>query len=196
GGHGDIASVIVALTAVLARRGIAAGPLNPFYFPTAEAHRAKLEQAGFTVEEIAILPRPTVLTSDIEPWLDAFCEAFLRGGAGTRPRHGAARHRRAVAPGLAGRGRALERRLRPAAVARPRYPQLSQGRDGGRQVTLRSAGVVLCPAGDIGMGGEPHAGPGLRQADQLLDDPDPRAIADDVRVHGQLEQPAILVGRL
>ena len=118
GGHGDIASVIVALTAVLARRGIAAGPLNPFYFPTAEAHRAKLEQAGFTVEEIAILPRPTVLTSDIEPWLDAFCEAFLRGGAGTRPRHGAARHRRAVAPGLAGRGRALERRLRPAAVSR------------------------------------------------------------------------------
>jgi len=77
GGHGNIASVIVALTAVLARRGISAGPLNPFYFPTAEAYRAKLEQAGFAVQEIAIRPRPTVLTSDIESWLDAFCEAFL-----------------------------------------------------------------------------------------------------------------------
>jgi hypothetical protein len=78
GGHGNIASVIVALTAVLARRGIAAGPLNPFYFPTAEAYRSKLEAAGFAVEKIAILPRPTVLATDIEPWLDAFCETFLR----------------------------------------------------------------------------------------------------------------------
>src|SRR5205823_3354154 len=51
GGHGNIAAVIVALTAVLARRGIAAAPLNPFYFPTVEAHRGKLEQASFTVEE-------------------------------------------------------------------------------------------------------------------------------------------------
>ena len=77
GGHGNIASVIVALTAVLARRGIDARPLNPFYFPTAEAYRAKLEAAGFRIEEIGIIPRPTVLSTDIEPWLDAFCEAFL-----------------------------------------------------------------------------------------------------------------------
>ncbi len=77
GGHGNIASVIVALTAVLARRGIEARPFNPFYFPTTEAYRAKLEVAGFAVDEIGIIPRPTVLTTDIEPWLDAFCEPFL-----------------------------------------------------------------------------------------------------------------------
>jgi len=56
GGHGNIASVIVALTAVLARRGIAAGPLNQFYFPTAEAHRGKLERAGFRVEHRRLVP--------------------------------------------------------------------------------------------------------------------------------------------
>ena len=89
GGHGNIASIVVALTAVLARRGIAAGPLNPFYFPTAEAYRAKLERAGFATQEIRILPRPTVLTSDIESWLDAFCEAFL--GAVPEPDRVAAR---------------------------------------------------------------------------------------------------------
>jgi SAM-dependent methyltransferase len=89
GGHGNIASVIVALTAVLARRSVLAGPLNPFYFPTAEAYRARLEQAGFAVNEIAILPRPTVLTSDIEAWLDAFCQAFL--GAAPDPDRAAAR---------------------------------------------------------------------------------------------------------
>jgi SAM-dependent methyltransferase len=89
GGHGNIASVIVALTAVLARRSVLAGPLNPFYFPTAEAHRVRLEKAGFAVNEIAILPRPTVLTSDIDAWLDAFCEAFL--GAVPDPDRAAAR---------------------------------------------------------------------------------------------------------
>ena len=89
GGHGNIASVLVALTAVLARRGVAAGPLNPFYFPTAEAYRVKLENTGFAVDDIAILPRPTVLTSDIEPWLDAFCEAFL--GAVPEPDRAVAR---------------------------------------------------------------------------------------------------------
>jgi SAM-dependent methyltransferase len=89
GGHGNIASVIVALSAVLARRGIRAGRLNPFYFPTAEAYRARLEKAGFAVNEIAILPRPTMLTSDIDAWLDAFCEAFL--GAVPDPDRAAAR---------------------------------------------------------------------------------------------------------
>jgi hypothetical protein len=39
GGHGNIAAVIVALTAVLARRGIAAGPRNPFYYRCAGARR-------------------------------------------------------------------------------------------------------------------------------------------------------------
>ena len=32
------------------------------------------------VDEIGIIPRPTVLTTDIEPWLDAFCENFLAAG--------------------------------------------------------------------------------------------------------------------
>lgn len=77
GGHGNIASVVVALTAVLARRGIDAARVNPFYFPTAEAYRTRLAASGFAIEEIAIIPRPTVLPTHIEPWLDAFCEAFL-----------------------------------------------------------------------------------------------------------------------
>lgn len=89
GGHGNIASVIVALTAVLARRGIDARPLNPFYFPTAEAYRDKLRAAGFHVDDIGIIPRPTVLTTGIEPWLDAFCEAFL--AAVPEPERGQAR---------------------------------------------------------------------------------------------------------
>jgi trans-aconitate methyltransferase len=78
GGHNNVAAVVVALSAVLARRGIDARMHNPWYFPSAEAYRKKLEAAGFRVEEIAIIPRPTHIAAGIEPWLDAFCEPFLR----------------------------------------------------------------------------------------------------------------------
>ena len=36
-----------------------------------------LEAAGFEVETIALIPRPTVLPGEMEAWLETFCEAFL-----------------------------------------------------------------------------------------------------------------------
>jgi trans-aconitate methyltransferase len=77
GGHNNTAAIIVALSAVLGRRGIDAHRLSPWYFPSAAAYREKLEAAGFAVEDIRIVPRPTVLPTSIEPWLDTFGEAFL-----------------------------------------------------------------------------------------------------------------------
>ena len=77
GGHNNTAAIIVALSAVLARRGLDAHRLNPWYFPSAEAYRNNLEQAHFAVEEIAIVPRPTTLPTGIEAWLDTFTEDFL-----------------------------------------------------------------------------------------------------------------------
>jgi trans-aconitate methyltransferase len=77
GGHNNTAAIIVALSAVLARCGLDAQRLNPWYFPSAEAYRNKLEQAHFAVEEIAIVPRPTTLPTGIEAWLDTFTEDFL-----------------------------------------------------------------------------------------------------------------------
>jgi SAM-dependent methyltransferase len=77
GGHNNTAAIIVALNAVLARRGLDAQRLNPWYFPSAEAYRNKLAEAHFAVEEIAIVPRPTTLPTGIEAWLDTFTEDFL-----------------------------------------------------------------------------------------------------------------------
>jgi trans-aconitate methyltransferase len=77
GGHNNTAAIIVALSAVLARRGLDAHRLNPWYFPSAEAYPKKLEQARFTVEQIALVPRPTPLPTGIEAWLDTFAEDFL-----------------------------------------------------------------------------------------------------------------------
>ena len=77
GGHNNTAAIIVGLSAVLGRRGFDAQRLSPWYFPSAAAYREKLEEAGFSVEEIGILPRPTALPTPIEPWLDTFTQSFL-----------------------------------------------------------------------------------------------------------------------
>jgi len=77
GGHNNTAAIVVALSAVLGRRGRDAHQLSPWYFPSAAAYRKKLEDAGFSVEEIRIVPRPTALPTSIEPWLDTFAQSFL-----------------------------------------------------------------------------------------------------------------------
>ena len=77
GGDGNIAEVCRALSAALARRGVDADACSPWYFPTAEAYRAKLEAHGFRVDSIALFPRPTPIPGDIRDWLDTFAESFL-----------------------------------------------------------------------------------------------------------------------
>ena len=70
GGHNNTAAIIVALSAVLGRRGLDSHRLSPWYFPSAAAYREKLHAAGFTVEDIRVVPRPTALPTSIEPWMD------------------------------------------------------------------------------------------------------------------------------
>jgi SAM-dependent methyltransferase len=77
GGQNNTAAILAAIAAVLARRGIDAYRHSPWYFPSAAAYRQKLETAGFTVTDIGIFPRPTVLGSGIEAWFDNFTEDFF-----------------------------------------------------------------------------------------------------------------------
>jgi len=77
GGHNNTAAILTAVRAVLARRGIEALSLSPWYFPSAGAYQKKLEAAGFAVEEIAIIPRPTPIDAGLDAWLEAFAEDFL-----------------------------------------------------------------------------------------------------------------------
>ena len=65
------------MRAVLARRGIETLGLSPWYFPSAEAYRAKLEAAGFAVDEIALIPRPTPMPAGLDAWLETFADDFL-----------------------------------------------------------------------------------------------------------------------
>jgi SAM-dependent methyltransferase len=77
GGSGNTATVVHALARALQRRGINAEAVNPWYFPTVEEYRHKLEAQGFVVSTIALIPRPTPLPSDIVGWLETFAQSFM-----------------------------------------------------------------------------------------------------------------------
>ena len=77
GGAGNVESIRRSLVDGLDRLGFDGETANPWYFPTAEAYRAKLESAGFEVPYVELIPRPTPLPGDLEDWLWTFGEAFI-----------------------------------------------------------------------------------------------------------------------
>ena len=79
GGHGCVAAIVVALCATLEKHGIAqAASFIPWYFPTVDDYRARLERAGFRAEYIALIPRPTPLPTGMRGWLETFAIPFTK----------------------------------------------------------------------------------------------------------------------
>jgi len=76
GGHGCVGAIVAALAAALARRGIDVAAHHPWFFPTVEDYRGRLAAHGFTVDSIALFPRPTPLPGDVTGWLETFAESF------------------------------------------------------------------------------------------------------------------------
>jgi SAM-dependent methyltransferase len=76
GGHGCVAKIKKALVDALDRRGIDGDGAVPWYFPTVEEYSAKLKVAGFSINYIALIPRPTPLPGDVTGWLETFAESF------------------------------------------------------------------------------------------------------------------------
>lgn len=78
GGQGNIAAIRVALIAVLENHGYAGAEDGVNYYPTPEAYTRRLERHGFTVERIALIPRPTPLEhSGMAAWLRTFRRGVL-----------------------------------------------------------------------------------------------------------------------
>jgi len=77
GGSGCVHKVRTALVQALDRRGIDGESRVPWYFPTPGDYASRLERAGFRVDSIALIPRPTPLPGDIIPWLETFGQSFL-----------------------------------------------------------------------------------------------------------------------
>jgi trans-aconitate methyltransferase len=76
GGHGNVAAIVTALTAVLSARGLDPARMRRWY-PTAERYAAMLQEGGFDVQRATIIPRPTHLPTGIAGWLDVFAVPLL-----------------------------------------------------------------------------------------------------------------------
>ncbi len=75
GAHGNIAAIMVALQAVLGKRGQQIE--SPWYYPTADEFRAALEKHGFTADRIEVFGRPTPLPTGMTGWLETFAFPIL-----------------------------------------------------------------------------------------------------------------------
>ncbi|AKF09122.1 class I SAM-dependent methyltransferase [Sandaracinus amylolyticus] len=76
GGHGNVGALHRALVEALDARGHDGRAASPWFFPSAEDHRARLERAGFEVRDVALFPRPTPLPGDVIGWLETFAQRF------------------------------------------------------------------------------------------------------------------------
>ena len=77
GGHGNVAAIATAMRAVGAARGGDPALVAPWFFPTAEEYGELLAAGGFSVKEIALVPRPTPLKTGMEGWLRTFGRSFF-----------------------------------------------------------------------------------------------------------------------
>lgn len=76
GGFGNVAAVVTALNAAREAAGLAA--LRVWDFPSPTLQRARLAAAGFAVEAMGLIPRPTPLPTGMAGWLATFAGPFLR----------------------------------------------------------------------------------------------------------------------
>ncbi len=80
GGQGNIASIRAALSATLEPFGIDSEHAAASFYPSPAEYRTLLEAAGFTVQTIAVHPRPTPLPGGSEAmtlWLNTFRNGVL-----------------------------------------------------------------------------------------------------------------------
>ncbi|MEZ5827854.1 MAG: class I SAM-dependent methyltransferase [Hyphomicrobiales bacterium] len=77
GGHGNVAAIATAMRAVGKARGGDPNLVAPWFFPTVEEYAGLLTRNGFTVQEIALVPRATALKTGMEGWLGTFGRSFF-----------------------------------------------------------------------------------------------------------------------
>lgn len=77
GGYGNVAAITVALCSTLESHGLKdATAIIPWYFPSSDEYRQRLEHAGFRTRYIELIPRPTPLPTGMRGWLETFARPF------------------------------------------------------------------------------------------------------------------------
>ena len=76
GGEGCVQKIRAALHEGLSVRGVDPWSVDPWFFPNEREYGSVLAVAGFDVEWIALIPRPTPLPTDVRAWLETFAKCF------------------------------------------------------------------------------------------------------------------------
>jgi trans-aconitate methyltransferase len=76
GGAGCVNKIRRALHHGLESREIDPWSVDPWYFPTDAEYASVLTGAGFVIDSIALIDRPTPLPTDVRGWLETFAKAF------------------------------------------------------------------------------------------------------------------------
>ncbi|MBQ0720557.1 MAG: methyltransferase domain-containing protein [Gammaproteobacteria bacterium] len=76
GGDGNIAALLKAMAEVFEENPSFGTFKHPWYFPTVDGYKNRLEKAGFMLEAIELIPRPTPLESGLEKWLEIFADSI------------------------------------------------------------------------------------------------------------------------
>lgn len=80
GGHGNVAAITTAIISGLKSQNIDnAAQKFPWFFPSKDYYRNLLENNGFKVEKILLIPRPTILPTGMSGWLETFANPFFKG---------------------------------------------------------------------------------------------------------------------
>jgi trans-aconitate methyltransferase len=77
GGQGNIAAIRTALSAVFAPYGIDTESAAASFYPAPDVYQRMLVAAGFTIDSIQLIPRPTPLPSGMQAWLETFRNGVL-----------------------------------------------------------------------------------------------------------------------
>ena len=76
GGHGNVAAFAVALDASRRLHGFEA-TTGPWFFPTTSEYATFLQEGGFEVAAIVLIPRPTPLPTGAAGWIKTFGGPYL-----------------------------------------------------------------------------------------------------------------------
>ncbi len=77
GGEGNVEQIVEAMREVFARHEEYGEFDNPWFFPRESGYKELLEDEGFVVEYIELIPRPTPI-DDISNWLNVFANGIAQ----------------------------------------------------------------------------------------------------------------------
>jgi trans-aconitate methyltransferase len=81
GGHGNVAAINTAIRGVLAKHGFDWSGKKPVTYPSVQKFKSVLEDAGFEVPYMELIPRPTPLPTGMRGWIETFGSSFLEDAA-------------------------------------------------------------------------------------------------------------------